>query len=465
MTKSTANPFLFWLISFLLLGYVVVFCYVSLFSHPIADDFSYASMSTSKGVFATAYQEYFRWGGRYTSNILWLSNPIKHNLLAYQLSGIAIILSLFLGLYFFLKSILKPVKHHYVVLSALSLLVLFLYNMPTTAEGLYWYTGAVGYTFGSALTLMFFALLIWYSQGKVLIHKWVHILLLSALLFVCMGFNEVLSAIILVLLFVLFLESFKYNNPHKYVFTFLFLIGIAGVALLLISPGSANRAGVFENNKDITQTLFMGALQTLRFLANWISVPLIIFSVGYVGLHRQLTERNIFFLKSFYINRWLSLTLLISVVFISVALPYYATGILGQHRTVNVGYLFFLLLWFINLSVWMNHYQWRVPFFTTLQKLVLLTLLMMSLTFTNNGYKLLTDIANNKLQQYDSQMRERYEIIKQHQQNPSIKLEFNPIEDAPATLFVLDIDADSTHWTNEGYRLFYKLDEHVKLKQ
>jgi hypothetical protein len=89
----------------------------------------------------------------------------------------------------------------------------------------------------------------------------------------------------------------------------------------------------------------------------------------------------------------------------------------------------------------------------------------MSLTFTNNGYKLLTDIANNKLQQYDSQMRERYEIIKQHQQNPSIKLEFNPIEDAPATLFVLDIDADSTHWTNEGYRLFYKLDEHVKLKQ
>jgi hypothetical protein len=465
MTKSTANPFLFWLFSFLLLGYIVVFCYVSLFSHPIADDFSYASMSTSKGVFATAYQEYFRWGGRYTSNILWLSNPIKHNLLAYQLSGIGIILSLFLGLYLFLKSILKPIQHSYVVLSALSLLILFLYNMPTTAEGLYWYTGAVSYTLGSALTLMFFALLIWYNQGKIFIHKWVHIFLLSALLFVYMGFNEVLSVIILLLLFVLFLESFKYNNPHKGVFTFLFLIGVAGVALLLLSPGSANRAGVFENNKDITQTLFMGALQTIRFLANWISVPLIIFSIGYVGLHRQLAERNILFLKSFYLNRWLSLTLLISVVFISVALPYYATGILGQHRTVNVGYLFFLLLWFVNLSVWINHYQWRVPFFTTLQKLVLLIVLMMSLTFTNNGYKLLTDIANNKLQQYDLQMRERYKIIKEHQQNPSIKLEFNPIEDAPATLFVLDIDADSTHWINESYRLYYKLEEHVKLKK
>ncbi len=465
MTKSTANPFLFWLISFLLLGYVVVFCYVSLFSHPIADDFSYASASTTKGVFAAAYQEYFRWGGRYTSNILWLSNPIKHSLLVYQLSGIAIILSLFLGIYFFLKSILKPIQHHYVVLSTLSLLVLFLYNMPTTAEGLYWYTGAVGYTFGSALTLMFFALIIWYSQGKIFIHKWVHILFLSALLFVCMGFNEVLSVIILLLLFVLFLESFKYNNPHKGVFTFLLLIGIAGIALLLISPGSANRAGVFENNKDITQTLFMGTLQTIRFLANWISVPLIIFSIGYVGLHRQLAERNILFLKSFYLNRWLSLTLLISVVFISVALPYYATGILGQHRTVNVGYLFFLLLWFVNLSVWMNHYQWRVPFFTTLQKLVLLIVLMMSLTFTNNGYKLLTDIANNKLQHYDLQMRERYAIIKSHQQDSLIPLEFNAISNPPQTLFVLDIQEDSTHWINESYRLYYKLEEHVKLKK
>jgi hypothetical protein len=90
---------------------------------------------------------------------------------------------------------------------------------------------------------------------------------------------------------------------------------------------------------------------------------------------------------------------------------------------------------------------------------------MMSLTFTNNGYKLLTDIANNKLQQYDLQMRERYTIIKSHQQDSLIPLEFNAISNSPQTLFVIDIQEDSTHWINESYRLYYKLDERVKLKQ
>ena len=464
MTKPTANPFLFWLFSFLLLGYVVVFCYASLFSHPIADDFSYASISTKEGVFTTAYQEYFRWGGRYSSNIVWLINPIKHSLLAYQLAGIATIVILFFSLWVFISALFRGVSRSRVMLSNLVVLVLFLYNMPNTAEGIYWYTGAVAYTVASALALLFFGLLIYFLRGKYILHKHVHLLVLCVWVFVVMGFNEVLSIIVVGLLFGIFLEGFTQNNYHKGAVSILFFVALGGLALLLLSPGSANRASVFTNNKDVLHSFIMASVQVLRFVTEWISVPLLLASVAYISVHRTLSEHSILFLKSFYISRWISLAMLFAVVFVSVFLPYYATGILGQHRTVNVAYLFFLLLWFLNLSVWINHYQLRAPQFSALQKWALIGVFLLSVTFTKNSYGLLTDIAYGKLKSYHTQMTERYSIIKQHQQNPNIPLEFTAIEYPPKTIFVLDIDTDSTHWLNEGYRLFYKTEEHVKLK-
>jgi hypothetical protein len=88
-----------------------------------------------------------------------------------------------------------------------------------------------------------------------------------------------------------------------------------------------------------------------------------------------------------------------------------------------------------------------------------------SLFFTSNGYEIINDIGYNKLQNFDKQMNERYSIIHQHKKDSTVKIEFTPIENPPKTIFVLDVQKDSTDWINEGYRLYFGTKQHIKLSE
>lgn len=450
---------------FLLVAFLSLFIYASFFVHPIADDFAYLSTSRIETYSEFLYNQYFVWsGGRYSSNTFWYFNPYKYGLNFYQLASIAVTLSLFIGHFLLITSLIKDVKKPLLFNISLLLTALTLYNLPNIAEGIYWYTGAITYTFASSLTLVFFACVIFYLRRKYLLKRVIHLTILVALSIVIIGFNEVLSLFIILVLFIASIISW-YNKIFNYRLLFVLLV-ITTVCfiIILISPGSANRADVFENNKELINSIAMASIQTLRFLAHFISVPLLIVSFLYIGVHRKISETNIIFKQTFYVSRWVSLFLLVFIIFIATFLPYYATGILGQHRTVNLAYIFFIPLWFINLSCWINYWRIRTLELSPSLKIGLVILFFLGLFFTSNGYDLLNDIAYKKLNQFDKQMKQRYQLIEEHKKDSTIRLEFPAIENPPKTIFVLDIQEDSTNWINTGSKQYFKTNQYIRLK-
>ncbi|MFP5470492.1 MAG: DUF6056 family protein [Bacteroidia bacterium] len=449
---------------FLLVAFLSLFICASFFAHPIADDFSYLHLSSIKDLKTFLIDEYQNWSGRYSSNLMVYFNPFKYGLNAYRATSVVFIILLFIAYFLLVSSLLKENKKKAFIFS-LVMLSITLHSIPNTAEGFYWFTGAITYTFASILALIYFALIIYYVRGKYFLNKQLHLFLMYiTTLFIC-GFNEVLTLFLVVVFFIAALTSWYNKENHSKTLFLLFLLSVASFTLVILSPGSANRAEIFADNKDFVKSLSMALLQTLRFLAHFITAPLLIISFLYIGVHRKISETNLIFKQSFYVNRWISLFLLFFIIFIATFLPYYATGILGQHRTVNLAYIFFIPLWFINLSAWINHLRLRTFEMGSALKNSLMFVFFISLFFTSNGYDVINDIAYKKLHSYDKQMSKRYSIIHQHKKDSTVKLEFAPIENPPKTIFVLDIQQDSTHWINEGYRLYFKTNEHIKIKE
>lgn len=448
---------------FVLVAFLSLFIYASFFVHPIADDFSYLHLSSVKDLNSFLTDEYKNWSGRYSSNLLVYFNPFKYGLNTYRAISILFIVLLFIAYFLFVSSLLKEDKSKSFIFS-LVITSIILHSIPNTVEGFYWFTGAVTYTFASILALIYFASIIYYLRGKYFLNKQLHLFIMCvSTLFIC-GFNEVLTLFLVVVFFIAALSLWYNKVNHNKTLSLLFILSAIGFAILLIAPGNESRASYFADNKNISYSLVMASIQTLRFLAHFISVPLLIISFLYIGVHRKISETNLIFKQSFYVNRWVSLILLVFIIFIATFLPYYATGILGQHRTINLAYIFFIPLWFINLSAWINHLRLRTFEMSSALKNALVFVFIISLFFTSNGYEIVNDIGNKKLQHFDEQMNERYSIINEHKKDSTVKLEFSPIENPPKTIFVLEIDKDSSDWKNNTYQLYFKVKEHIKLK-
>ena len=62
--------------------FILLFCalcpylYLAKFAHPISDDYCYTLLGLKENYLETAINEYFRWNGRYLSNLLVVLNPM-----------------------------------------------------------------------------------------------------------------------------------------------------------------------------------------------------------------------------------------------------------------------------------------------------------------------------------------------------------------------------------------------------
>ena len=163
--------------------------------------------------------------------------------------------------------------------------------------------------------------------------------------------------------------------------------------------------------------------------------------------------------SSFFMKPWQSLLLIPAVIFIGAFPAYWGTGILGQHRTMNVSYLLFLIIWFVNLTVCFNYlsqrnFAIRYKFLLNLnqtKEIVLISGLILSLFFTGNSYKVLSDILSGRAQNFDIQMDGRYKIIKNSKDTVFIRT----ISQPPESIFVSDVSTDTNDWVNRSYGMYF----------
>jgi len=127
---------------------------------------------------------------------------------------------------------------------------------------------------------------------------------------------------------------------------------------------------------------------------------------------------------------------------------YWATGILGQHRTLNIASLFFVLFLLV-LSINQGAYFTKHISFNPTKRIAFFCLVFL---LVGNGGMVVSDILSGSVKNYDKQLTERAELIQQTQSTANLPLLVN----APKSLFVVDIQADTTHWINQSYLLEVK---------
>ncbi|MFH1319331.1 MAG: DUF6056 family protein, partial [Bacteroidota bacterium] len=449
-----------------LFAIIIPYIVLSFFSHPIADDFSYAYKKINWGLYEAYKNEYLFWNGRYFANLLVLLNPISFSwFTGYKLIPVFLILLTFFSFYFFISAITnKIITGIKLVIFSLLLTLLYIFQMPTVVEGFYMYTGSTTYQLANVLALFQISLIIHFLYKRYFINKIFHILISLVLLFIVIGCNEVIMLIMLAFYFIVFLISIYLKSQQKYLWLFYLAFAICCSLIVILSPGNAFREAHFPDNHQLFYSIFFTLLQTFRFSFDWISnIPFIFTSILFIPISLKLVKKVKIFKKQFYIHPLLFSCFLFIILFLCIFPPYWSTCILGQHRTVYTAYFFFIILWFINLSAWVNYYSNKkvLQSFRIYPKLyiALISLTILSAATTKNGYHAFLDIFYGKAVAFDKEMNARYETLKNANSSNIEKCVLKPINNKPATLFFLDITPNHKHWLNTGYAQYFDIKE------
>lgn len=452
MLKLSKNTLLYFL-AFAILPY----CYLSFFSYPIAEDFGFATRFQETNFLELLKSSYLKMNGRYIANIFMYASPVAFNsFFSYQLFPMALILLLFLANFLFIKSVNITKKNKSSIIYALLLTLIYLHNLPIISEGLYWHTASSIYTLGIIFAQTFLAITIYSINNP----KQKAVKIFSVfLLFLACGFNEVLSLLLVTLLFVSTFIFFKNHLPQKKYLLVLLLFASAFTSIMVLAPGNTYRGGMYVLSHNIESTVIFPILQTGRFFVLWaLSIPLVFASILFYKRISQIKNGGHWIQNNLFINKWLSLSMLLMVIWLCVFPPYWFTGILGQHRTLNISYFFFLLVWFLNIVVWFDFIK-RIAMKLKVKwsQKQLVILLLLGIFFTGNGYKALIDIFTGDAQKFKGEMLIRFDELEKAQKTQQNELILSPIKTKPKTLFVTDISKDPAFWTNQGYNDYFRL--------
>jgi hypothetical protein len=217
------------------------------------------------------------------------------------------------------------------------------------------------------------------------------------------------------------------------------IIAISCAAVVVFSPGNETRLASYTSNKDLVTSFFMSFLQMGRFLAGFIFSFSGLFYFLFVACFFPLSTTVLKPLKPHYLFIGF-----IAILFLSVFPAYYATGILGQHRTLNIAALFYIL--FITLFALKigNELKERLP---RKSKKMIVYFILFFFIF-GNGRTVVLDLISGRAQEYDKQLQQRYITLKENHSGTINKLNVRP-----KSIFVIDVETDSTHWVNQAYLL------------
>ena len=437
----------------LLLCSLSPYIYLSFFAHPAADDYCYSLWSMQKPFLENFTHLFQTTGGRYTTNALLLVNPLKfNNLTLYKTIPVLMILFTVLSVYYLFRSVTSCAISKVNSLNASILFVLlYLHQMPSLAEGIYFYNSAVDYHLGLIMTVFYFGLLHEYLKRKFILHPAVHLILLLIVLVISLGFNEVIT---LALMCFHGVVLFLFNKQQKKISTDWMMVALVCLVfscIMLLAPGNSVRAENYSDNHNLFRSLSFTGMQMFRFGFSWASsLPLILSSFLFAGIVISKKEKMPFFGQKYFISPWMSVLLLLGVLFLGIFPPYWATNILGQHRTVNMVCFLFLLYWFVCIGMYANNYSEKIKVnFIIGQKtrLIMIGIILCMITATNNGYTVMTDILYGKVNTFEREMQERYRLLN-NPENKNKTVRIKALSEKPGSLFILDIYTDSTYWVN-----------------
>lgn len=439
------------IVLFLALLIIGPLIYLSFFTYPSADDFSYAVIFNEMSFFEKQKEIYLTWSSRYFATAALSLSPLNFGSIHYYgFLSVASLLLFYLGLVYLLKKVIANKSVNNWFLGALLLCVYILF-VPAICENFYWFPSVVTYFVPSALMLF----LIGNTLESYKYNNFKNVITSTILVLIISGCNELLIGGIFLGLIVL--VCFYYYDHHKIHYNFIWLIFITTLLLgvVVLSPGNEVRSNVinaahsmsfFEVLKLSFYRLFVHFLK----YATWIFLLFIFLNTYFkarVNFHLKINSFKLFLAMSVFL--WIC-------IFITIN----ALKAIHPYRVENLFYFIsFIFLYFISvlliskLQITFNKNSYILLIISTL---ALFVFPLITKEFKNNLQIIYTDIFEGKVKDYKKQFLERDSYLKKYALSKSeLPCKVSKIKNRPETLFLNDVQKDPKHFINESVALYY----------
>lgn len=422
---------------------------LSVFNQPSADDFCYAMSGQNSTYFENQVKLFTTINGRYTTSAI-LSTPIflSCNFLLYKFMPVIVLIALILALKYLVSVLFGRNKIRDSFLLVAVCLSIYIIQMPSIAQGLYWMSAVVSYQLSCILLLVFSALMVKLLYQPTRMYLFFSILL--AILII--GTNEISMLMIDFLVSVIFFHTiYKTKLINKSLLIMLIVVFCASI-FVLMSKGNHVRGETLPN----TQMFFYSCIKTLNIIKSYLIIWVPITFMFLLLYFNSLNERFDFKLsKIFDVSPILVLFVVVALLFIGFFAGYWALGSLLPPRAINLIYFVFIFSFTFLMFVCSFHYNRNGKLFINFSKFVSYTLfccLMMLISQTVNVKTAYADLLSGKAYKYDLELKTRYKLIHNAVQDTVL---VEGIKSRPRTLFVEDISHDDKYWLNGCYNIFF----------
>lgn len=428
------------------------YIYLSNYNLPSFDDYSIPHVIHQRGFLETQWFWYTTWGGRYAASaIISIVNPMVYSTSGINYYGTISLLMIVLfsiTLFRFLSSLLPNASLSIKLGAMAGLLFAYFFKMPTPTEAFYWLVGAWTYTLGTIVALELGANLINNlkapSRGK---------FIYSIVLFgILAGTNE-----LIVLLFfgiyalVISLDFFKRRKIEKIHIIFLSIF-LVFTLVSFLAPGNSVRSTYLEEagwaNRNLPEAISMTIKLGISKVFHWAMLsPFLLIAVLALTIKEKLRS-DLFQL----VDNWLKFAywFLASNAFVFLLIfPVVWSEGSTPDRVYNPIALYFLVANFINVFLLFHLLKVKpleIPFLAKL--LIVCFLAGHTLASQNRISRAWIEIRSGEAKAYYADMDEVFKLCKA---NPGKALVLKPMDHRPNTIFINDLERDSTHWFNRYF--------------
>lgn len=446
-----------WGIGILAFFTVTPFVVLGFFNHPAKDDFMIARGSIERGLLATQALYYRRWTGRFFSTAIGTVNPLVFRWIGgFKLVPIVTIACLFAAAYFLVGEITRPDwTRRQKLKAALGLLVLYLFGMPDTAQGLYWYSSVMVYQTANVLCLFLGGVAVRrFREGPGSTSSWMNAVAALATV-AAVASNEPSMIVVLAILGALLVAVFRRRRTIDRWAAAMLVLALAAAAVSVAAPGNANRIA-FEARLHHHEPVWSAGWHSValagRALFAWTaSAPLLLLAVFFLPsasalarARRDATSAN------------LPPAILAVLFFLLVAAlnfpTFWSLGHGPEARTLNVPYLLFLLAFFaaILLGARLGGGEPfpRLPAYAVLFLAAAMAASVKS--GSNNVRRAYEDLLSGKAAAFDREMTNRYAALARCS---TAVCDVDEVVNRPRTTFYQDLSQEDSR--NEDYAFYF----------
>ncbi len=462
---------------------------ISIYDQPSADDYVYGLLTrqtweSTGSVFQTLLtawnqmvHSYMTWDGNFFATFLGALQPSVFGL--YHWVPVIMVLSVIFGTFFFLKVLLENylnADRNTTIFIGCALLILELQFLPSAVQGLYWFDGAISYTFIYAMSLTLFALLLIYYQKRPVRHKYLALASACILGFLISGGNFISSLVNLILLAAMATILWYRKNTHCFGTVLVFVFSLVGLFISALAPGNGVRQADTLKTLASQPSPISAILQSFQYAGQyflqWMSIPVM---AGIFILSVLLVKLAY---KSHFSFRYPFAVLILAFCVFAAGFtpPIYALGagsLIWETRIMNILYFNFLWLWCFMLfyiSGWIFHRRPKNkkaqnginrarlkklalrPVYYSSAAIILFVLTLPMAKTPVTSLSALQSLVDGSASQYALEAKERKEIYQNQSINHADVLAYTV---KPYVLYYDDIKTDKNDWRNISVARYY----------